>query len=123
MEPLISVIVPIYNAEQYIDRCIKSILKQTYSNLEVLLIDDGSSDGSSSICKQYELSDNRVHYYHQHNSGVSAARNKGLDIAKGEYIGFCDADDWIESDMYEVLYSMINSSQSDIAICSFTVDT
>lgn len=123
MEPLISVIVPIYNAEQYIDRCLKSILKQTYSNLEVLLIDDGSSDGSSSICKQYELSDNRVHYYHQHNSGVSAARNKGLDIAKGEYIGFCDADDWIESDMYEVLYSMINSSQSDIAICSFTVDT
>ena len=117
MEPLISVIVPIYNAEQYIDRCLKSILKQTYSNLEVLLIDDGSSDGSSSICKQYELSDNRVHYYHQHNSGVSAARNKGLDIAKGEYIGFCDADDWIESDMYEVLYSMINSSQSDIAIC------
>lgn len=123
MEPLISVIVPIYNAEQYLDRCIKSILSQTYANLEVILIDDGSSDASSNICKQYELSDRRISYYYQNNSGVSAARNKGLDIAKGEYIGFCDADDWIESDMYEVLYSMINSSQSDIAICSFTVDT
>ena len=123
MEPLISVIVPIYNAEQYLDRCIKSILSQTYADLEVILIDDGSSDSSSNICKQYELLDRRVRYYYQKNSGVSAARNKGLDIAKGEYIGFCDADDWIETDMYEVLYSMINSTQSDVSICSFAVDT
>ena len=102
----ISVIVPVFNVEPYLDKCIKSIVSQTYSNLEVILVNDGSTDGSGAICKYFESIDQRVVVVHENaNSGVSAARNIGLDKAIGEYICFVDADDYLELDMIEILYS------------------
>lgn len=121
--PKISVIVPIYNAEAYLERCIKSLQTQTYHNIEIILIDDGSTDGSPHICRQFTDIDKRISYYRQENSGVAAARNKGLDIAGGEYIGFCDADDWVEPDMYETLIGILHSADSEISICSFCDDS
>lgn len=103
MSALISVIVPIYNTEKYLDRCIQSILSQTYTNLEIILIDDGSTDSSSSICARYACLDQRVKVIHKANGGQGSARNVGLSVSKGEYIGFVDSDDWIESTMYETL--------------------
>src|SRR5665647_2657921 len=102
--PLISIIVPIYKVENYIRNCVDSILNQTYKNLEVILVDDGSTDNCGNICDEYSLKDNRIKTIHKKNGGLSSARNAGLDVAKGEYIGFIDSDDWIEKDMYESLY-------------------
>ena len=99
----ISIIVPVYNVESYIEQCLDSIRKQTYSNLEVILIDDGSVDASASVCQRYVEEDSRFQLICQKNKGASAARNRGLDQATGEYIGFVDSDDWIEPDMYERL--------------------
>lgn len=101
---LISVIVPVYNVERYIRKCIDSILNQTYTNLEIILVDDGSTDGSGKICDEYEKSDSRIVVIHKKNAGLSAARNSGLEIAQGEYIGFVDSDDWIEPTMFSALY-------------------
>lgn len=115
---LISIIVPIYNVEKYIDKCIESIVNQTYKNIEVLLIDDGSTDNSGNICKKWINKDNRIKYYHQNNSGVCSARNKGLNEANGKYIGFVDADDWISPTMYESLYSLLINYQCNLSICS-----
>lgn len=108
--PLISVIVPVYNVERYIHECVDSILKQTYTNLEVILVDDGSTDNSGTICDEYEKSDNRIIVIHKKNCGLSAARNSGLDIARGEYIGFVDSDDWIEPAMYSELLDGFHES-------------
>ena len=113
--PLISIIVPVYKTEQYLRKCVDSILAQTYTNIEVILIDDGSPDGSPILCDEYAQNDSRVKVIHQKNAGVSAARNAGLDIAAGEYIGFVDSDDWIEPDMYEVLMDIASKSGADIA--------
>jgi len=113
---LISIIVPIYNTESYLRKCIDSILSQTYKNIELILVDDGSDDKCPEICDEYAKKDKRVIVIHQDNAGVSVARNVGLDNAKGEYIGFVDCDDWIEPDMYEVLYDIINLSKTSIAI-------
>ena len=118
MEPLISVIIPIYNLEDYIDKCVGSIVRQTYQKLEIILVDDGSTDGSGRICDLWRERDGRIRVVHQPNRGVSAARNAGLDICKGEAIAFVDPDDWIESEMYEKLLSRMNRDNSDIAICS-----
>lgn len=96
--PLISIIVPVYNTEKYLHRCVDSILAQTYTDFELLLIDDGSSDNSGHICDEYALKDIRVRVYHQDNGGVSCARNLGLDNAKGDWITFIDSDDWIENE-------------------------
>ena len=96
MEELISVIVPVYNVEKYLNRCVESIMNQTYKNLQIILIDDGSNDRSGKICDEYAEKDKRIEVIHKENAGVSAARNKGLDKAKGEWITFVDADDWIE---------------------------
>lgn len=98
--PLISVIVPVYNTEQYLHRCIDSILSQTYTNFELLLIDDGSSDGSGNICDKYAEKDPRVRVFHKENGGVSSARNLGLDNANGEWVTFVDSDDWISEDYF-----------------------
>ena len=117
---LISVIVPIYNSEPYLEKCLSSIKNQTYSNIEIIMIDDGSVDCSSSICEKYLKDDQRFVYIRQDNAGVSAARNHGLRIAKGDYIGFCDSDDWLEPDMYEVLYNMIEKTDADVSVISFT---
>ena len=104
-EPLISVIVPIYNVETYLPQCLDSIIVQTWNNLEIILINDGSTDNSGHICDAYVAKDSRIKVVHKSNGGLSAARNSGLDIANGEYIGFVDSDDWIEPTMYENLFA------------------
>ena len=99
--PKLSIIVPVYKVEQYLHKCIDSILSQTFTDFELILIDDGSPDRCGEICDEYAAKDDRIIVIHQKNRGVSAARNAGLDIARGEYIGFVDSDDWIEPEMYE----------------------
>lgn len=103
----ISVIVLVYNIEKYVGKCIDSIRKQTYKKLEIILVDDGSTDNSGSICDAYADKDNRIRVIHQQNRGLSGARNRGLEASTGEYIGFVDGDDWIEEDMYDFLYHMM----------------
>lgn len=105
--PLISVIVPVYNAEQYLAKCIESILAQTYSNFELLLVDDGSKDASLDCCNNYAKQDNRIKAFTHANSGVSATRNRGIELAQGEYITFVDSDDWIRPDYLQVLYDAL----------------
>jgi len=117
MNEKISVIVPVWNAERYLNRCIDSILYQTYTNLEIILVDDGSQDSSYEICKQYAEKDKRVITFHKKNGGQWSARNMALDIATGDYIGFVDNDDRILPRMYEVLYELITTYNSDIARC------
>lgn len=113
----VSVIVPIYNAEKYLEQCLDSIVKQTLKDIEIILIDDGSTDGSAEICKNY-LSDSRVSYYHKENEGLAAARDDGMMRANGEYIGFVDSDDWIKPDMYEKMYNAAKSNCSDVVFCN-----
>lgn len=112
-----SIIIPVYDSEKYLNRCIDSVLSQTKDDFELILIDDGSKDKSADICKAYEQKDKRVKYVRQENTGVSAARNKGVSIASGEYIGFIDSDDEICPDMYETLLSGIEKNCADIVIC------
>lgn len=116
---LISIIIPIYNSELFLERCLSSLKNQTYSNIEFLMIDDGSTDKSAETCKKYQLMDHRFRYIYQPNSGVSAARNRGLNVAAGEYIGFCDSDDWVDADMYETLHRLLSENDADISIVSF----
>ena len=115
----ISVIVPVYNCEEFLPACVESILRQTYQNLEIILIDDGAEDGSGAICDDYAAKDGRIRVIHQKNQGVSAARNAGLDAATGELITFVDSDDAIEPDMYEVLVKLLLEHQADIAHCGY----
>lgn len=110
----ISIIVPVYNAEEHLNCCIDSILNQTYKNFQLILINDGSSDSSGEICNKYSEKDNRVLVIHKDNSGVSSTRNIGIDNAKGKYLMFCDSDDWIEEDLLESLYREIEINKSDI---------
>lgn len=110
-ETLISVIIPVYNVEKYLVRCVDSILAQTYQNLEVILVNDGSKDGSGSICDEFAQKDSRVRVIHKANGGLSSARNAGMDAAKGEYISFIDSDDWIEEDSYERLLGLMEKYQ------------
>ena len=116
---MISVIVPIYNTEKYLDKCLSSIKNQTYVDFEVIMVDDGSSDNSAKIAKKFEDSDNRFHLFLQANEGVSAARNRGLSIAMGGYILFMDSDDWIEAEMLETLMHNIEQSEVDISCCQY----
>lgn len=118
----ISVIVPVYNSSKYLRRCIESIAGQTYSNLEIILINDGSTDDSGAICDEYAEKDERIIVVHQQNAGASIARNRGLDICTGEYIGFVDGDDWIAEDMYEFLYKSILNYGADISICGYYIE-
>lgn len=115
--PLITVIVPVYNVEKYLPRCVDSIINQTYKNLEIILVDDGSTDSSPAICDGYAKKDSRVNVIHKQNGGASSARNTALDIASGDYIGFVDSDDYINHDMYASLLNSIVASGSDMAIC------
>ena len=119
MEELISVIVPIYNVEKYLNKCIESIINQSYSNLEIILVDDGSKDSSGIMCDSYILKDKRIKVIHKENGGLSDARNVGLDKAKGEYIVFIDSDDWIDEKMIEILYNIVKKNNSDISICDY----
>lgn len=116
----LSIIVPVYNVEAYLPECIESILNQNMHDLELILIDDGSSDNCGKICDDYSEKDSRIRVIHQINRGVSAARNAGLRIAMGEYLGFVDPDDFIALNMYEKLISEVESNGCDIAICGFT---
>ena len=113
----ISIVIPIYNAEDHLQRCVDSVLNQTEKNIEIILVDDGSKDNSIEIFKNYLNQDKRVQLIHQENSGVSAARNRGIEQACGEYIGFIDSDDWIEPNMYECLLREANQASADIVIC------
>lgn len=116
-KPLISVIIPVYNSEKYIGKCIESILNQSYAITEIILIDDGSSDNSGSLCDEWALSDSRIKVIHKENKGASSARNCGLDIASGKYISFVDSDDWIAVDMLETLCAAAVKDDATIAIC------
>lgn len=118
MEPLISVIVPVYNVEKYIEKCIDSILIQSYSNLEIILIDDGSTDTSGEICERFKHKDSRIIVIHKENGGLSDARNSGIDKATGEYITFIDSDDYISKDYIQYLYNILKETNSDISICN-----
>lgn len=117
---MISVIVPIYNAEKYLHRCIKRILAQDYTDYELLLIDDGSTDNSGTICDEYAIKDNRIRVFHKENGGVSSARNWGLDKAIGEYIMFVDSDDYMLPGMLEVMLSTLESKKADLVVCGTT---
>ncbi|WP_283751004.1 glycosyltransferase [Bacillus cereus] len=115
----VSVIIPVYNAEKYITQCIESLLSQTLQECEFIFVNDGSKDTSRQILERYQKLDNRIKLVNQKNQGVSIARNKGLQIAIGEYIGFVDADDYIEPDMYEILYNSAKQSNCDVVISNF----
>ena len=115
----VSVIIPVYNVENYVKKCIDSVINQTYTNIEIILVDDGSTDSCGSICKEYSLRDNRILVIHKKNGGLSEARNVGLSYAKGNYILFVDGDDYIEKNMIEKLYNTILSNDSDMALCNF----
>lgn len=121
--PEISVIVPVYNTEKYLDRCIRSIINQTFSDFELILVDDGSKDNSGFVCDEWEKKDSRIKVIHQKNAGAGAARNAGLRVAKGEYIGFVDSDDWIEPQMYEVMYNAIEKYFADVGMCNISSRT
>ena len=115
----ISVVVPIYNVEKYLERCINSIINQTYKNLEIILVDDGSTDNSGKIADKYKKIDSRIKVIHKNNGGLSDARNKGITIASGKYISFIDSDDYIAEDMISYLYKLIKDNNSEISICNF----
>ena len=121
MSPQISIIVPVYNVEKYLSRCLDSILSQTFSDFEILLINDGSTDNSGGICDKYAKKDKRIRVFHKNNEGVNRARNTGLDNAKGDWITFVDSDDWIDKDMYYKLYNEAILSEADIIMCDFYI--
>ncbi len=120
---MISIIVPVYKVEPYLPKCIESIINQTYHDLEIILVDDGSPDQCGVICEEYAKKDNRIRVFHTENKGLSAARNYGIERACGEYIGFVDSDDWIEPNMYEVLLKTAKESCSEIVQCGYFRDS
>lgn len=119
MSKLISVIIPVYNVEQYLERCVKSVIAQTYKNLEIILVDDGAKDNSGKLCDELAKLDERIKVIHKANGGLSDARNHGMRMATGDYIGFVDSDDYIAEDMFETLYNLIEENNADISIVSF----
>ena len=119
----VSVIVPVYNAERYLERCVKSIFAQTFTDYELILVDDGSTDGSGKMCDDYAQSNPQVCVIHQANQGVSAARQKGLDAANGQYVIFADPDDWVEPTMLEELLEVAINNDADVVICDFWINS
>ncbi|MEH7129309.1 glycosyltransferase family 2 protein, partial [Neobacillus drentensis] len=117
IKPKISIIVPVYNVEKYIRRCLDSILAQTFSDFELLLIDDGSTDNSGTICDSYAKQDSRIKVIHMKNGGVSNARNKGISLAHGDYVMFCDSDDYVENNWCCQLYEAINHNRKTLPVC------
>ncbi|MED3820740.1 glycosyltransferase [Priestia aryabhattai] len=115
----ISIIVPVYNVEKYLQRCIKSLIEQTYKNIEIILVNDGSTDGCKEVCESYKKIDSRIILINKENGGLSSARNVGLDAATGEYLAFVDSDDWISTNMYEVLMKLAEQHDADISECSY----
>ena len=119
MNEMISVIIPVYNVEKYIERCLDSVISQSYPNLDIIIVDDGTTDKSGEICDKYALSDTRIRVFHTENAGLGEARNRGLREATGEYISFIDSDDWVEEDFYKELIEAIQKSDADISICGY----
>lgn len=120
-KPLISVIVPVYNADKYLDKCVASIRAQTYQNLEIILVDDGSRDKSAELCDVLALEDSRIVVIHKENGGAASARNTGIDAMHGDYAGFVDADDWIAPEMYEVLLQRMIEEKAQISCCGAAI--
>ena len=120
---MISIIVPIYNVEKYLDKCLESIVNQTYKNMEIILVNNGSTDNSLSIAKSWQYQDNRIKVFSIDNKGVSYARNYGIKVSNGNYIAFVDSDDWIDRDMYETLMNGIVEYDADIAQCSYYINS
>lgn len=118
-KPLLSIIVPVYKVENYLQKCIDSILAQTFTDFELILVDDGSPDNCPALCDAAAAKDARIRVLHQKNGGLSAARNAGLDVARGEWIGFVDSDDYIAPEMYETLYKAVQSTGADLALCDY----
>ena len=118
---LISIIVPVYNVEKYLEKCVNSIVNQTYKNLEIILVDDGATDNSGKLCDKLAKIDNRIKVYHKENGGLSDARNYGVERATGDYIGFVDSDDYIDSEMYGKLYEAIKKENVDVAECNLKI--
>ena len=116
---MISVIVPVYNVEKYIERCVESVLAQTHKEFELILVDDGSTDLSGEICEKLKTKDNRIRVFHQENKGLSAARNKGLIEAAGEYITYIDSDDYVDAFYLEVLHQNAVQYHADISVCGY----
>lgn len=117
--PLISVIVPVYKVEKYLDRCVQSIADQTYRNLEIILVDDGSPDNCGAMCDTWAEKDSRIRVIHKENGGLSDARNAGLEVATGEYISFVDSDDWLDLQFLQILYDLAIQTDADLAECDF----
>ncbi|MGJ0706244.1 glycosyltransferase family 2 protein, partial [Enterococcus avium] len=113
----ISIIVPVYDVEKYLKKCVDSILNQTFKDFELILVDDGSPDNSGAICDQYAEKDSRVRVIHKENGGLSDARNAGIEVARGKYLGFVDSDDFVNEDMYKQLYTSIIENNADLSIC------
>lgn len=122
MKPLISIIVPVYNSAPYLEKCVKSILEQTHTNMEIILVNDGSTDESGQMCESYAAADHRIKVVHKANGGLSSARNAGLDVCTGDYVGFVDSDDWISSGMYESLLAICADSKTVVTIGMEEVD-
>lgn len=119
MSKLISVIIPVYNTAEYLDKCLESISNQTYENLELIVVDDGSTDDSPRICDEWAGKDKRFNIIHQKNAGQSAARNKGIDVAKGDYLAFVDSDDYVSEDYMLKLYETLQQNDADISVCAY----
>lgn len=119
---LISIIIPVYNVEEYVTKCVRSVLSQTYEDLDVIIVDDGSTDGCPELCDGFARGDSRVRVIHKANGGLSDARNVGLDVTRGAYIGFVDSDDWVEPDMFARLAESIQTAGADISVCNFSYE-
>lgn len=116
---LVSIIIPVYNVKKYLNECVESVVRQSYSKIEIIIVDDGSSDGSSSICDNWEKRDSRIKVIHKQNGGVSSARNKGLDISSGQWIAFIDSDDWIAPNYIEKLVMVASATRADVVGCEY----
>lgn len=122
MNPKISIVVPVYNSNKYLDRCIKSLISQTFQDIEIILIDDGSTDGSSLKCDKWAEQDSRIRVLHKINEGQTLARLTGVLISKAEYVSFVDSDDWVESDLYNFFYEIVSKDKVDLVITDHYVD-
>ena len=120
-EDLITIVIPIYKVEKYLDKCIKSVINQTYKNLEIILVDDGSPDNCPKKCDEYEKKDTRIKVIHKENGGLSDARNAGIDIAKGKYITFIDSDDYVSEDYVEYMYNLLKQNNTKMSTCETQV--
>lgn len=121
-EPLISVVVPVYRVEKWLCRCVDSLLAQTYRNMEIILVDDGSPDQCGAMCDAYAVKENRVRVIHQSNEGLSAARNAGTELAAGQYITFVDSDDWVEPDFLEQMWTVQSQTSADVVVCGYCTE-